>query len=560
MKKLTHLFCTLALVWACAVSALAVNQVTAIEIDAVLYRDGSMYVTQTWDTSFDEGTESYIPMTVPDYVTIGNLRVADQSGVYQTLERWNVDADFEEKAGKCGINYTSDGYEICFGISQYGQNRYAIEYKLENVVGAYTDVDGVNFRFVNEGMNTTPTDVNLNIRLYDGTPIVDETCDIWAFGYEGEVGFENGAIHAFTQSPINQSDDVTVMFAFQKGVLSPVRTENTSFETVKQRAFDGSDYDDTEEEGSFVFGFIAMMIIVGVPVLIVTLVATIRKKRRKKQLERFAEEFGYCRDAPNSGNIYASYALGRLFSVCEDGAILATGMLHLMEIGCLVPLSEETVGFMGSTKEVVNLQMTGSKPEKMNAFDEYLYTVLESAAGADGILQAKELEKFSDGHDQLLRTYISKCDEVGRQYLRANHCIIKWQTPSRLQYLTESGTKELGELLGFKRYLTDFSLIAERGLKELPIWQELLTYAMLFGIAEQVAQQMKELYPELTMATQQYQSNVLTAYSYCHVMTVNMRQAEQRRIQAQRSSGSGGFSSRGGGGGSMGGGRGGGTR
>jgi uncharacterized membrane protein len=52
--------------------------------------------------------------------------------------------------------------------------------------------------------------------------------------------------------------------------------------------------------------------------------------------------------------------------------------------------------------------------------------------------------------------------------------------------------------MGLKRYLTDFSLIAERGVKEMPIWRELLTYAMLFGIADQVAEQMKELYPQFS--------------------------------------------------------------
>ena len=39
-----------------------------------------------------------------------------------------IDWSFEEKARRCGIHDTDSGYEICFGISNYGQNRYAIEY------------------------------------------------------------------------------------------------------------------------------------------------------------------------------------------------------------------------------------------------------------------------------------------------------------------------------------------------------------------------------------------------------------------------------------------------
>jgi len=36
-------------------------------------------------------------------------------------------------------------------------------------------------------MNTTPTDVKVEIRLADGTPITDETAEIWGFGYGGQM-------------------------------------------------------------------------------------------------------------------------------------------------------------------------------------------------------------------------------------------------------------------------------------------------------------------------------------------------------------------------------------
>lgn len=176
-------------------------------------------------------------MNTPETLTISQLTVSDQSGSYETVTDWNMDWSFEEKAGKCGINITDSGYEICFGISQYGQNRYAIEYKLGNAVGGYSDRDGVNFRFVNDGMNTTPTDVKVGIQLAVGTPITDETADIWGFGYDGQVGFSDGAILVYTESPITPENYVTVLFSLDKGILSPSRQEQGSFEEVKETAF-----------------------------------------------------------------------------------------------------------------------------------------------------------------------------------------------------------------------------------------------------------------------------------------------------------------------------------
>ena len=97
-----------------------------MDIQAVLYEDGSIRITQNWEGSFEEGTESYIPMNAPETLTISQLMVSDQNGSYKTVPDWNIDWSFEEKARKCGIHDTDSEHEICFGISQYGQNRYTI--------------------------------------------------------------------------------------------------------------------------------------------------------------------------------------------------------------------------------------------------------------------------------------------------------------------------------------------------------------------------------------------------------------------------------------------------
>lgn len=44
-----------------------------------------MRITQSWSGRFDEGTESYIPMNAPDYMTISELTVSDQNGSYDTV-------------------------------------------------------------------------------------------------------------------------------------------------------------------------------------------------------------------------------------------------------------------------------------------------------------------------------------------------------------------------------------------------------------------------------------------------------------------------------------------
>lgn len=563
MRKISSLILCLVLIFSISLHAFGANKVDTIDIEAVLYKDGSMYVTQIWDGNFDEGTEIYIPMNASDYLAIYDLKVSDINGSYQTLSEWDVDKSFEEKANKCGIIDTDSGYEICFGISEYGHNRYAIEYRLANVIGSYVDMDGVNFRFVNDQMNTAPTDIQVEIRLADGTPITDENADIWAFGYDGQVEFSDGAIIAYTQNPLYSENHVTVMFSLSKGILSPARQEQGSFEAIKEIAFEGSDYnqsDEEYEEATLFETLLGMTIIIGILIVLVAFFLGRSKKVRSRRLHKFAENQGYFRDLPNGGNENATYLLGKQFELCEDGAILSLGILKLINIGCLEPIIEEEIGFLGKTIESVNLRLMGSHHESMNEYDEYLYTVFEVASGADGILQKKELGRYVSTNDKILRHYINKCDIAGKNYLNQCHCLKRWDIPSKLKYLTPEGEKEMGELLGFKKYLEDFSLIAERSIKEMPIWKELLSYAMLFGIADQLAEQMKELYPNIATEVNTYNKSLTMAHSYHYLMVRNLHQAENQREQEKRTGGSGGFSSHGGGGGFIGGGSSGGTR
>lgn len=539
------------------------NKVNTIDIQVVINKDGSMNITQSWEGFFDIGTENYISMNETDYLTISELTVYDQNSVYDTVSDWDIGSSFEEKARKCGIYYTDKGYEICFGISQYGQNRYTISYKLDNAVGGYSDKDGTNFRFVNDGMNTTPTDVTVQIWLADGTPIMDEIADVWSFGFVGEVGYENGSIIVYTNTPILEENHVTVLFALDKGILSPLRQEAGGFDELKKLAFEGSNYDnmgDNDEEVSVFTALIVVLLSIVFPIWLTIWIMKLKKKSIEKKWRNFSERFGYFRDIPNDGNISVTYALGKMFNVCEEGSILATGILRLIQLGCLSPIEMQKIGFTGNVEETVSLRLMGSRHNQMNEYDEYLYTVLEGAAGSDNTLQAKELERFVNQNDKLLRTYIQKHDSAGKEWLSQKCCLKRWAMPAKVTDLTPVGEQELGELLGLKQYLMDFSLINRRGVKEIPIWRELLTYAMLFGIAEQVSEQMKELYPQITSELNDYRQNLDTSYSYQFLLYSNMKKAEQQREQKKRSDGGGGFVSLGGGAGSIGGGSGGGTR
>ena len=101
----------------------ASNHVTNIDIEVVIREDGSAVITQYWTGEFEEGTENYLPIRL-DGLGLSEFTVSDENGPYTLISDWDIDASFEEKAGKCGIVSTDEGVELCFGITEYGYKEY----------------------------------------------------------------------------------------------------------------------------------------------------------------------------------------------------------------------------------------------------------------------------------------------------------------------------------------------------------------------------------------------------------------------------------------------------
>ena len=138
----------------------------------------------------------------------------------------------------------------------------------------------------------------------------------------------------------------------------------------------------------------------------------------------------------------------------------------------------------------------------------------------------------------------------GHRYFTERHCFKKTE-PHTLGGLTAEGKQKLGEVMGYRQYMQDFSLIGERELSEAPVWQEMLIYATLFGVAGTVIEQLKRLYPAQLPVLEQYDRDLAFLIGCNHGMYTSLRARENE--VAARNSGGGGSASFGGGGGFSGG-------
>lgn len=108
---------------------------------------------------------------------------------------------------------------------------------------------------------------------------------------------------------------------------------------------------------------------------------------------------------------------------------------------------------------------------------------------------------------------ISYIDFLGAGYRRAFLVAILILTPliisilvklkflskaqSKIAVLTQKGTEEQEQWKALANYMKDFSLLDEKDVPSLAIWEKYLVYATAFGISDKVITQMKAKYPEV---------------------------------------------------------------
>lgn len=550
MNRLSKCFAALLLtVGLCAVPAGAANQVERLATDVALEQDGSAHVTQVFAARTDEGTEFYMDRLTSGGLTYANFAVADENGPYALMadDRWDVDASFAEKAGRCGLVNIDGGVELCWGITDYGAHTYTVSYDIGGLAGGYSDADGLLYRFIDPDQSVFPTNADLIIRMADGTPLTQDNCGIWAFGFEGQIQFENGIIHAWTDSPLEGGQYLTAMVQLQSGLLQPQRVEEGSFQTVKDAAFQGSDYTEGADEPLTAMDIVWMVVsLAAICGGIFGIFALLRARKRAKAKKQLAK-IDYFRDAPNGGDLNVSYALGLGLKSCTDESYLAARVLRLVTLGSLEPELEPGKKNRASMRFV-------REPHNGDPFDEALYTFLQAAAGADGVLRDSELEDFccDDRHAKTLSDMLESSGHQGELTLSRTGCL-KGNKCRRAKDLTPRGQQQRNELLGLKRYLLDFSLLAERNVKETFLWQEYMVYAALLGVAKQVMEQLRQLYPGQLAQVEQYQ-RYLQSTAHWNAYLAGAVERRRQETQAVRFGGGGGIASLGGGGGAFGGG------
>ena len=537
----------------------AKNNVNEIYIDVSINNFGMATIKHKWIGYFDEGTEIYLPINTKDF-TIKNLHVSKDNREYKNVEKWNTKDTFFNKSYRCGLNKDNNITEICFGISEYGNNTYEFSYDVDPFIKSYNDFNGFNFQFINPNMSIFPTNISVNIKL-DNYYLTTENSKIWAFGFEGSAYINDGIATVVSNNSLKNSNYVNIMMSFNKTLLTPNHKVNGTFnELVYNVAMTDSDYLSYKRE-NFIKKLVFFLIIASVflAIFIPIFISVMRKIR----LKNFYKNVNYYRDTPNNSNISISYVLYTDFNIWNNkrSNIIGAIITKMINDKNLIPIKNTKYGIFGNEKVSTSLKI-GSEPKEKIIKD--LYDIIVNAADNDGILQENELKKYSESNYNLLNNYYESIRKDGIDSLNKLKAYTKILS-NDINGLSEIGKKELAQIYGLRKFLEEFTLIKERSIAEGVIWENLLVYATLFGIATKVTKELKKIYPDKIYYIDNYNDTIYISdifykamysnnFSFINSLTID------KYSKMAASSGLGGDVSIGGGGGFSGGGFGGGTR
>lgn len=534
------------------------------KINVKINKDGSADIESIMDFKPTKGTEYYIPIENLGKSEIKDFKVSEilngKEIQYESLSYWNTKASRAQKAKKSGIVKTKKGVELCFGFGEYERSTFVLRYKVTDFVKLLNDSDMIFWKFVNDSLSAPPQKVSVIISKEDGK--FDNTnSKIWAFGNKGKIEFIDGKIVFKTLEGLRSSNYVTILTQLNKGEIISGEKINKDFSYYKDMAFKGSSYvkKSSNKNNQKLYKIAVKAIVFLVIGLFGTAVATTSSKKLKGGYKKGDFKGEYYRDIPEKEWWQLSHILK-----CAgfDGAesIIRAYFLKWIQGKVLIPMTEEK-GFIFK-KEVLSLKINNKiEYDFETTVERKLFSMVEKAARDDEILQENEFTSYlkKENNQSAFKSLQESMKQDSLSYAR-KYDLLEMNEKGKWTYkYNEKGKKFTEHLIKYYNYLKDFTLLSEREVSEIKVWKDLLIYATLFDVADEVEKQLKKLSPEFLENYDVDVNSLHTAMLYSHVFSNNFLDAYSKSVQ-KSSGGGGGFTSIGGGGGSFGGGSGGGTR
>jgi len=578
-------FALLALCVCLAPAAFAADKsrINNIYITAGLERDGSAVVEETWDMVINGGTENFKQLFDMKTESISDFSVSENGVPYQFVPNWDVKASRAQKAGKCGINMTGKGPELCWGVGpENGRHVYNIRYRLHDVVTLHADTDGpakaaLYWQFITKKFQRAK---HVSLRVVPPDSIGSDH-HFWIFGFDGEVKVTS-VDYTITANDVKEGHFVELALIMPASGFPPAKmSEYPKLAAIRGNGPSGDAMGHFRSEAPKASASDMLHLYINRAILFVFFSAFLFAF---SSIRGSSPRRGIKRQPPRS--------------VPPEETLEA--IAHLLTVVYRLPEMLNTFMITWIYKKHIRIEPGGdgqicllSRPARFEGLCErrYFNVAAEAITKPEGTLikayrrnlrnyQSEALQnidgdfvKKSPGYclergwiDEsrkkrsprgivpyllsfLATVFISPGFLLLLPAFAVRRHIFPGEPRSKYGKLTAEGRETLASVLGFAAYLSNYSLLEKRGTEHIELWDSWMAFANLLGIADKLEREFSKINPS-------YRSD-----SECSVyIHSDAYRGSSRRAYSPSSSGGGGSGSSGGGGGGSGGGGGGGTR
>lgn len=571
-----------------------------LDFKAEIDNNGNMNVVETWDIKISDTNTLFKTFNIDKtrYSGITNVNVEEvDKGNFTKTDTWAYHLTKNYFYG--GMNNTNE-FEICWGVGLDNSSEtktYKISYTVLDAVKKYNDCTELYWQFLGEDFEIDAQKITGTIKL-PNSALSKEDIKVW-----GHVETLNGEIHATSNDTVEFWLDnykgknyVEIRIAMPNNLITNVnRIENIDYldSIIAEETKWAEEANARRLRKERINKILTVLLgIATVFIDIFSIKKIIKNIKLLKQTEKAksTQELDYFREMPNKestpGDALFLYNKGRFIGYTEFGNIFSSTLLYLALKKCLkIEVNKDEKG-----KEQVIISKTNIEFDNMGYETERIINYIYKAMGKADSITVKELQKYIKTHPTGVSSLIEgttkniksknitnkNYDEQNAnkktKYINtATLCIIGFTITlffipisvpllvnaiimillnRKISTLTQKGLDEREQWKGLKKYMEDFSLLNEKEVPAIDVWEEYLVYATVFGIADKVIKQLKIVYPNF-----EEMSNLNTA-SCIHLMSnTNFNSSFSGAISSSISStmssasgGGGGFSSGGGGG------------
>ena len=550
MKKVCYLFLSFVFFFM-ASNQVNANSINKISMDIKIDAKGNANITEVWSAYLNKGTEGYHPYYDLGNSTITMNSVSDDKGNNYTLNsNWNVDDSFSTKKYHYGIYKTGNETDLCWGISDYGNRVYTINYTINNFI--YNTTDGYQilyWQLIPYSLSSKPDSVYIKVSADNK---FSDSLDVWGFGnYGGTCYVYDGYIEMQSKGSLSENEYMTMLVKFPANTFTTTNNINKSFDAIYNQAEEGTtNYNKDDDSTSFwpvIASIVPWLIIV---VFIAYASSKGANKIKNKVMPKNVLPF---RDLPCKDDLRLAYLIANEYHLAKDKTdYLGTLLLKWIKNDNVTVATEET-GVFKNKNTTITMLKAPTDPLELEMYNMML------DASKDSILENNEFKKYCEKNytkvlawfDKVINDKITSLANTSYINVSEKRGVFGSVKENNATPILNEKAKEMA---GLKLFFKEFSSMDEKRAIEVKMWREYLMYAQLLGMAKEVAKEFQKLYPDVITENNYNDIILINNFSYMGVHAASLAQTRANNYTA----GGGGFSAGGGGGGSFGGGGGGG--